>query len=268
MIPLRDNIASQRQPVVNLLLIVICAAVFLAQLAHSDRPGEPGLTVEYGMIPFRITHPGEPFEIPVKRQLVRTPWGVEERLIVAPAGPAAVPPLLTPLTCIFLHGSWMHVIGNLWFLWIFGDNVEDRLGHGAFLVFYLATGVIASIAHLLTDPASTVPTIGASGAIAGVMGAYFVWYPHSRVQALVPFFGFLHFVEIPAPFFLGIWFLMQFLSGTLAPAGAGGVAWWAHIGGFVAGAAIALLLAPTHFLAPKRPYRPPPFQQRRNNPWP
>jgi len=264
MIPLRDNIASQHFPAVNIVMITICGLVFLAQMANSERPGQPGLTTEYGMIPFRISRPGEPFEVPVDVRLVRTPTGIEQELVLAPAGPAAVPPLLTPLTCIFLHGGWMHVIGNLWFLWIFGDNVEDRLGHVGYVLFYLATGIIASLTHLLTDPASTIPTIGASGAIAGVMGAYFVWYPRSRVQTLVPIGPFLNVMEIPAPFFLGLWFVMQFVNGTMQ--GGGGVAWWAHIGGFVAGVAVALLLGGTAWLGPRRSTRPAPFS-RRPGPW-
>ena len=263
MIPLRDNIASERTPVVNVLMIILCGLAFFAQLADSGPDGEPGLSTEYGMIPFRISHPGEPFEVPVGIRRVQTPTGIEEELVTAPAGPSAVNPWLTMLTCIFLHGSWMHILGNMWFLWIFGDNVEDRLGHVGYLFFYLGSGIAASLAHYLTDPSSTVPTVGASGAIAGVMGAYFVWYPHSRVHALVPVFGFLQFMEVPAAFFLGLWFLMQFLSG-LGPSGAGGVAWWAHIGGFAAGALVALLLGKSRALPPPRGYRPAPYRNQRS----
>lgn len=245
MIPLRDNIASQRQPVVSLLLIGSCAVVFLMQLAQSDRPGEPGLTSEYGMIPFRITHPGEPFEIPVGRQLVRTPWGVEERLLVKPAGPAAVPPLLTPLTCIFLHGGWMHIIGNLWFLWIFGDNVEDSMGAAKYLLFYLVGGAAASLIHVLTNPGSQIPTVGASGAISAVLGAYLVLYPHSRVLTIIPLGFFLRLTLLPASIVLGLWFALQLFSGLLSLGGpdVGGVAFWAHVGGFVAGVVLAKLFA-------------------------
>lgn len=261
MIPLRDNIASSRTTIINVLMIVLCGLAFFAQLSDGGPDGEPGLTAEYGMIPFRISHPGEPFEVPVGVRRVQTPTGIEERLITAPAGPSAVAPWLTMLTCIFLHGSWMHILGNMWFLWIFGDNVEDRLGHVGYLCFYLGCGIAASLAHYLTDPSSTLPTVGASGAIAGVMGAYFVWYPHSRVHALLPVFGFLQFVEVPAALFLGLWFLMQFLSG-LGPMGAGGVAWWAHIGGFAAGVLVALLLGRSRQLATPRGYRPAPYRNR------
>lgn len=265
MIPLRDNIASERTPVVNGVMIVLCAIVFLLQLGTGNPETGPGLTAEYGMIPFRISHPGEPFEIPVGEEVVQTRYGPERQLIVADAPPAAVPPLLTMLTCVFLHGGWMHILGNMWFLWIFGDNIEDRLGHVGFAFFYLAAGIAASVTHYLADTASMVPTIGASGAIAGVMGAYFIWYPHSRVHSLVPIFGFLQFVEIPAPFFLGIWFLMQFLQGSSSAAG--GVAWWAHVGGFVFGVVAALLLAKTGLAGPPRGRREPPRFRTQRPAW-
>jgi len=144
------------------------------------------------------------------------------------------------LTSMFMHGSWMHVIGNMWYLWIFGDNVEDRVGHGRFIVFYLLCGILAALGQVAVDPHSTLPTIGASGAIAGVMGAYFVLYPRSRIVTLVPIFIFIQLIEVPAIFFLGIWFLMQFLNGvgsiavsTSQPTG--GVAFWAHVAGFATG---------------------------------
>jgi membrane associated rhomboid family serine protease len=260
MIPLRDDVASHRIPFINGLMIGLCAVVFLLQMSQADPTGSPGLTAEYGMVPFRISHPGEAFKIP-EIQLIETNRGPQYGVVEAPAPPAGVSPLLTMLTCIFLHGGWMHFIGNMWFLWIFGDNVEDRLGHIGYAVFYIVSGLAASVTHYLTDPASTIPTIGASGAIAGVMGAYFVWYPHSRVHSLVPFFGFLQFVEIPAPFFLGIWFLMQLLQGG-ATGGGEGVAWWAHIGGFAFGAVIAFLLGKSGLLTPLRGHRDAPHLRR------
>jgi len=145
----------------------------------------------------------------------------------------------TLITSMFLHGSWSHVIGNMWYLWIFGDNVEDRVGHGRFIVFYLLCGFVAALGQVAVDPNSTLPTIGASGAIAGVMGAYFVLYPHSRVLTLIPWI-FIQIVELPAIMLLGFWFLMQlFSAGTLAVTanthGGGGVAFAAHVAGFVAG---------------------------------
>jgi membrane associated rhomboid family serine protease len=143
------------------------------------------------------------------------------------------------ITSMFLHGGWAHIIGNMLYLWIFGDNVEDRMGHWRYLVFYLVCGWTASYAHIWSDPTSRIPSIGASGAIAGVLGAYITLYPHARVVALIPLGIFMHTVQIPALFFLGFWFLQQFLVGSLAltqeTAQTGGVAWWAHIGGFVAG---------------------------------
>ena len=140
---------------------------------------------------------------------------------------------------MFLHGGWLHLIGNMWYLWIFGDNIEDRLGHFAYLIFYLLCGLGAGIVHTILNAGTEIPSVGASGAIAGVLGAYVVSYPFARVLTLVPIFVFLQVIEIPALLVLGFWFVMQFLSGTasLAVAGgnAGGVAWWAHVGGFVIG---------------------------------
>ncbi len=148
---------------------------------------------------------------------------------------------VTVFTSMFLHGGLLHVAGNMLYLWIFGDNVEDRMGHGRFLVFYLLCGVAAALAQTITAPDSVVPMVGASGAIAGVMGAYFVLYPKSRIVTLIPLFFFFQVIEVPAILFLGIWFLMQFLSGvgsivtTTGGGPAGGVAFWAHVAGFVAG---------------------------------
>ncbi|HEU4464559.1 MAG TPA: rhomboid family intramembrane serine protease [Gemmatimonadota bacterium] len=147
---------------------------------------------------------------------------------------------LTPLlTAMFLHGGWLHLVLNLWFLWIFGDNVEDRIGHFRYLVLYLAAGTAATLAHVFANPDSTLPTVGASGAIAGVLGAYFLAYPRARVTTLIPIFVFIHVAVLPAWVVLGMWFALQFLSGALSlattQASAGGVALWAHIGGFAAG---------------------------------
>jgi membrane associated rhomboid family serine protease len=157
--------------------------------------------------------------------------------------------LLTPVTAMFLHGGWFHMLGNMLYLYIFGDNVEDTLGHGGFLAFYLACGVASFAAQVLFHPASAVPNLGASGAIAGVLGAYFVRFPRARVVTLLPLFVVFTLVEVPAVVFLGLWFLFQFLSGAAslgrASATSGGVAWWAHIGGFVAGAIIMTGIAGT-----------------------
>ena len=150
----------------------------------------------------------------------------------------------TVLTSMFLHGDWLHFVGNMWMLYLFGDNVEDRIGSVRYLVFYLVCGLAAEAAHIATDPTSPVPTLGASGAIAGVMGAYFLMFPTARVITLVPVFIIPFLFEIPAVFFLGLWFLTQLWSGTLSlvgPTAYGGIAWWAHIGGFVAGVALVYL---------------------------
>lgn len=152
-------------------------------------------------------------------------------------------PWLTPFTSMFMHGSWMHIIVNMWFLWVFGDNVEDAMGPVRFFVFYLLCGLAAAFAQIASDPASPVPMVGASGAIGGVMGAYARLYPHARVENLVPLGFYLTTVAVPAYFMLGYWFLLQLLEGLLTPAGQGGVAFWAHAGGFLAG---LLLIGPMH----------------------
>ncbi|RPI50339.1 MAG: rhomboid family intramembrane serine protease [Acidobacteria bacterium] len=209
MIPLRDVIPSRTFPLFTVTFIVLNSVAFLFELSLPEDALQAFL-ITYGVVPARFG------------------W-------------------LTIVTSMFLHGGWLHFLGNMLYLWIFGDNVEDRLGHGRFVLFYLLCGAAAAIAHVWVNPASTIPTIGASGAIAGVMGAYFVLYPNSRVLALVPLFIIWEMIEVPAIIFLGIWFLMQFFSGVgslAAEAGVetGGVAFWAHIAGFVAGIAGVLVL--------------------------
>lgn len=249
MIPLRDNIPPRTPAVVNYLMIAICGLVFFLQLGD-QKDGQDELVEKYGMIPARVMHPDQPVVIreQVLKQLRSGDVFAEEqeREIAAPS----FSPWLTLLTCTFLHGGWMHVIGNLWFLHIFGDNVEDRFGHGKYLLFYLACGIMASATHLLTNLGSNIPTIGASGAIAGVMGAYFVLYPHAKVLTLIPLGVFSQAFLVPAPVFLGIWFVIQFVQGTLTAGGteAEGVAWWAHIGGYAFGMALAWVLSKTGVL--------------------
>ncbi|MCA8948938.1 MAG: rhomboid family intramembrane serine protease [Planctomycetes bacterium] len=224
MIPLRDSVPASRTPIVTYAIIAVCAVVWLVQL------GDPELVLRLGMVPARVLDP-EGFP----RAALRVGW---------PAAAAAVPDWLTLLTCTFLHGGWLHFLGNMLFLWIFGDNVEDRLGRVGFVVFYLGTGVVASAAHLLIASHSVVPTIGASGAIAGVMGAYLLLYPRARVEVLM-FIGIIGTIVVPAWVMLGLWFLLQFVEGTMTLGRAGdggGVAVWAHIGGFVAGVLVVLLL--------------------------
>lgn len=163
--------------------------------------------------------------------------------------------LLTPLSAAFLHGGWLHLLGNMLYLYIFGDNVEDMLGRGRYLLFYLLCGVFSFFAQILLQSNSMVPNVGASGAIAGVLGAYLLLFPRARVLTLLPLFVFFPIVEIPAFFFLGVWFLIQFLSGAASlgrtSALSGGVAWWAHIGGFVAGMLLLRILLPRN--AARRP---------------
>lgn len=250
MIPLRDSIQTRRTPFVNYLLIGICSVVFFLQLQTPE--GAPTLVERFGMIPARITQPDRPVEIPVREELIQTPRGIERVVEMRPAAPSGVPPVLTLLTCIFLHGGWMHFLGNMWFLHIFGDNVEDRYGHLGYLLMYLACGVAASLAHFLSTPESTIPTLGASGAIAGVMGAYFISYPRAQVVTLLPLFIIWQIIVVPAPLFLGFWFLIQAFQGTMSigNAEAAGVAWWAHVGGFVVGLGATFVLSRLAVLAP------------------
>ena len=244
MIPLRDDIPSRITPLVNYVIIAVCSIAFFAQITTGERGN---LMVErFGMVPLRISDPGAE---PVIRQQawVRDQFGQPQAAVIERQVAASpIPGWMTMLTCMFLHGGWMHFLGNMWFLYVFGDNVEDRLGHVGFALLYLGTGVLAGIAHYLSGPSSPIPTIGASGAIAGVMGAYAWFYPHAKVQAVLPLFIFIQIFVLPAPVFLGIWFAIQTVSGFTSGASSG-VAWWAHIGGFVAGAIVALVAGRTHF---------------------
>jgi membrane associated rhomboid family serine protease len=246
MIPLHDNIPARQTPFVNYALIAVTALVFFLQLSQGQEGAS--LVEQYGMIPARVTHPDQPVMIPDEVEL--TPEGKPKVISDRPALPSPVPAWLTLLTCVFLHGGWMHFLGNMWFLHIFGDNVEDCFGHVQYLLFYLGCGVAASGIHLLSAANSPIPTIGASGAIAGVMGAYFLLYPKAKVLTLIPIIIILYTVVLPAPLFLGVWFVIQLLQGTLLVSGtmAEGVAWWAHIGGFVAGMAAVFVLKTSHHM--------------------
>jgi membrane associated rhomboid family serine protease len=208
MIPLRDSQPSYSTPYVTVGLIVVNVLVFLYTVAL-DPFSRNHFIMEYGMIPARLQ------------------W-------------------LDVLTSMFLHGGWLHLIGNMWFLWIFGDNVEDVLGHGKYLLFYLLCGAAASMGHFALSMESRVPTVGASGAIAGVMGAYLVKFPHSRIVTLVFLFVFMTTIEVPAVLILIYWFVIQLFSGVGSIAhsqlSGGGVAWFAHVGGFLAGMALILLM--------------------------
>jgi membrane associated rhomboid family serine protease len=217
MIPLRDSTRSRTFPIVNVSLIVINFIVFFKEISLSNQALNQ-LTFTYGLVPAHVAS-----------QL---------------AAGAPFLSLATPfITAMFLHANWLHIIGNMLYLWIFGDNVEDRVGHLPYLFFYLLVGVAGSIVYCLASPASRVPIIGASGAIAGILGAYFVLYPKAKVLTLLPLFFFITLVEIPAVWFLLLWFGMQVLNGFTTSLAADSVAWWAHIGGFVAGAALINLFA-------------------------
>ncbi len=241
MIPLRDSIPSRTTPIVNFAIIGICAVVFFAQV-RDEADGTAGLVERLGMIPKRVLNP-EAVIVQTEQVGLVDQFGRVVNVVERPRELAAAPfsPWLTLFTCIFLHGGWMHFLGNMWFLFIFGDNVEDRLGHFGYLLFYVFSGVAASGAHLLSDPSSQIPTIGASGAIAGVMGAYLLLYPRAHVVSLIPIVFILQIVVLPAPVFLGIWFFLQFFQGvwSVTSLQTTGVAWWAHIGGFAVGFMVA-----------------------------
>jgi len=225
MIPIRDKIPSRTFPFVNIALILINAAVFLYQISLGEQIS--GFVETFSIKPARVV------------------WLYHH-------DPLNLPKLIGPFfTSMFIHGGWLHVIGNMWYLWIFGDNVEDRMGHVRYLIFYLLCGIGAGLTHIYFNQSSETPTIGASGAIAGVMGAYLMLYPFGKVLTLVPVFFFITFFEIPAIFFLGFWFILQFIQASVssaAPQETGGVAWWAHFGGFIIGAILI-------FIFKKRNYR-------------
>jgi len=208
MIPIRDENPVESAPVVTRGLIALNVAVFLYELLRGPELG--AFIGRWAMIPERMT------------------------LAISSGQEPITAPALTFLTSMFLHGGWMHLIGNMWYLWIFGDNVEDRLGKVRFLVFYLLSGLVASGVEYAFHPDSQAPTLGASGAIAGVLGAYALLFPGARVLTLMPFF---QVWALPALLVLGLWFVLQFFSGwlSLAASLSGGIAWWAHIAGFAFG---------------------------------
>ena len=211
MIPLRDDNPSSTPQIVTIAFIVMCVLVFLWQLSFGPQGGQR-IVYALGVVPASLLGQGQ---LPAELSLV-SPW-------------------MTVFTSMFMHGGWMHLIGNMLYLWIFGDNVEDSMGHGRFVVFYLLCGIAAVLAQALPDPSSTVPMIGASGAISGVLGAYLLLYPHARVLVAIPLGFFLHTMRIPAGLVLVLWFGLQLLSSAMAQPGQGGVAFRAHIGGFIAG---------------------------------
>jgi len=211
MIPLRDNVISKRLPIVTWVLILINVLVFVFMI--SLRPeSQTQVIFTFGVVPSRLN-------LSQPLQMLQQP---EE--------------LLSLLTSQFLHANWFHLLSNMWILFIFGDNVEDLMGKRRFLIFYLLSGFVANFAHAYAVPDTQIPAVGASGAIAGVLGAYFLLFPHARVQTVVFIFIIPWFIQIPAVLYLGVWFIMQLSQGLIdVDQSVGGVAWWAHIGGFVFG---------------------------------
>ncbi|HYK05817.1 MAG TPA: rhomboid family intramembrane serine protease [Thermoanaerobaculia bacterium] len=235
MIPLRDDNPRRTFPFVTYILVGVNVLAFLWELSLGQSLQDALFQIAF--IPARFWLPGN--------------W---------------VPDVLTIIISMFLHGGLLHIGSNMLYLWIFGDNIEDRLGHGKYLVFYLACGFLATYAHAFFSPGSRIPAIGASGAIAGVLGAYLVLYPHARVLTIIPIIIFITIREIPAIFVLGIWFVLQLFSGvgSLGVTDAqdmGGVAYFAHIGGFVAGMVLIVLFG--GFRRPRRPQPPPPWWAQR-----
>jgi membrane associated rhomboid family serine protease len=232
MIPLKDDVPSRSFPSVTVGLVALNVIAFLYQvsLQISDSPqalhAAQDFVFEFGVMPCRLTG-----NCPV-------PGGYPS-------------PVLTIFTSMFLHGGWFHLLGNMLYLWIFGDNVEDRLGHGRFLVFYLSSGVAAALAQTVASPTSRVPMVGASGAVSGVLGAYLVLFPFAAVLTLVTFGFFVRIVRIPAMIVLGLWIVVQLINGTITYSmtsgreDGGGVAWFAHVGGFAAGLILLFLLRPS-----------------------
>ncbi len=216
MIPIKDDIPSSTFPYVTISIIVLNIMVFVYELSLGPVIGE-GFIYRTAVIPYEVVN----------------------LMDIDPV--SVLPPPFTLFSAMFVHSGFLHIAGNMLFLWIFGDNVEDALGHIGYLAFYLSTGVVASLAHIFTEPGSYMPMIGASGAVAGVLGAYILLYPRAQVKTLIFLFLFVTVAKVPAVVFLGLWFLLQVISSG----GGGGIAWYAHIGGFVAGMAVVALLGPS-----------------------
>ncbi len=209
MIPIRNTVPCKNYPVVNTLIIAVNILVYLFQLNLG--PEQNRFLYSYGLVPARYTDPNLSILFSFPQQLT------------------------APFTFMFLHGSFWHLIANMWSLYIFGGNIEDRLGPFRYLIFYTMCGIASGFSHFFLNFDSTVPVIGASGAIAGVMGAYFVLYPKAKILTLIPIFFIPYFINIPAYIFLGLWFAIQFFNAAGTSADSAGIAWWAHIGGFIFG---------------------------------
>lgn len=211
MIPLHDDNPTELFPFVTIAIIALCALVFFWQISLDPR-SQQVVVAAFGAIPATLV------------------GGMK-----LPPELALIPPTATVFTSMFLHGGWMHVLGNMLYLWIFGNNVEDAMGHIRFVFFYLLCGIAAALAQALPNPASTTPMIGASGAIAGVLGAYLILHPRARVLVAIPIWVVIHTMRLPAVIVLGFWFVLQVISSVLSGTESGGVAWGAHVGGFIAG---------------------------------
>lgn len=221
MIPLRDCLRPKRYPYVNVMLIALTLVIYLWEATLSQKELMQ-VAYNYAIIPIEFN--------------IRIPNSFSEIVAWYPL-----------VTSMFLHSGWMHVLGNMLYLWVFGDNVEDRLGHGRYLLFYLTAGIIGGMAQVVADPALTIPVLGASGAVAGVLGAYLISYPRARVETLLPPF---FIVRIRALVFILFWFGLQLLNGVASLAGGlNQVAWWAHIGGFLGGIGLLFLLKPDPYVS-------------------
>jgi membrane associated rhomboid family serine protease len=219
MIPIRDKNPSSTFPYVTIGIIVVNVLIFLYELSLDSGLGV--FVMKYGVVPLRVSHYSQVPDL------------------------TFISTFLPFISSMFLHGGFVHLIGNMWFLWIFGDNIEDKLGHFKYLGFYILCGIIASSVHVFFNSQSEIPCIGASGAIAAVLGAYMVTFPRARVVTIVPLFIFIQVIELPAVVVLGFWFVIQFFNGAIsitASASGAGVAWWAHIGGFVSGIIIFYII--------------------------
>jgi len=237
LIPLKDNIPTDRFPVVTVALIALNVLMFFffqkVGLSLGGANVDSQNVIDYGAIPYEITHPGEQCDVP----------GAVEACSDSNSGPAT---WLTLFTSMFMHGGLLHIAGNMLFLWVFGNNIEDAMGRIKFALFYLGGGLAATALQVLIDTDSTVPSIGASGAVAAVLGAYALIYPRARVVTLIIIIIFITVIELPALLVLGLWFLMQLYYGSselAQPVAGGGVAYWAHVGGFLFGLALVKLLA-------------------------
>jgi membrane associated rhomboid family serine protease len=246
MFPLYSNNPTERAPLVTYALIVLNVVAFLSLVRLPGWEQEQA-AYRWGFVPARMIQLRQPHPIFVP---IDTPVHVPflgDRIVPQPFELPAKPGQiwLSLLTCMFLHGGWMHLLGNMWFLWLFGNNVEDRLGPVPYLLLYLLGGILATMTHWVIDSQSTVPVIGASGAIATVLGAYAVTWPWAQVRTLVFLVFFVTIIDVPALVFLGVWFVAQLLAGRQSLVGAtpAGVAWWAHVGGFLAGMAMMPLLS-------------------------